>query len=321
MAGPEQTEAQVLPSPAPIYAEAIEGPYGLDDEPASASAAYEDEDLALFRRIAPTSSKPKKGRSSRRNEGSAFFDGLPGIVYLIVLGALGVGFLLTLVSPRIGAYVFLGSGVLSFLVLFLYGLVGVVVLPFRDGHLTGILCWVCPPYLLGYVYREWDAMKGVFLSYIASFGVVVLMAIALPALNARRQDMPRATSNRRPVAPPVFDAGPPVDFPRPAVPPLSRPRFAPPPGVQPLAMTNSITLIVTGLTDLSAGKAFSAKLTELAVKVSGGYKLSSTGGAGWSNYSIAMHDSLDVKTFADQITWARVTRVSGQTIEIDASAQ
>ena len=89
-------------------------------------------------------------------------------------------------------------------------------------------------------------MKGVFLSYIASFGVVVLMAIALPALNARRQDMPRATSNRRPVAPPVFAAGPPVDFPRPAVPPLSRPRFAPPPGVQPLAMTNSITLIVLG---------------------------------------------------------------------------
>jgi len=77
----------------------------------------------------------------------------------------------------------------------------------------------------------------------------------------------------------------------------------------------------TGLTDLSAGKAFSAKLTELAVKVSGGYKLSSTGGAGWSNYSIAMHDWLDVKAFADQITWARVTRVSGQTIEIDASAQ
>jgi hypothetical protein len=77
---------------------------------------------------------------------------------------------------------------------------------------------------------------------------------------------------------------------------------------------------VTGFTDLSAGKDFSDKLTELVVKVSGGYSLSSTGGAGWSNYSIAMHNSLDVKAFADQITWARVTRVSGQTIEIDASA-
>ena len=101
-------------------------------------------------------------------------------------------------------------------------------------------------------------------------------------------------------------------------------RFAPPPGVQlpAPAMTNSITLIVKGLTDLSAGKDFSDKLTELVVRVSGGggYTLSSTGGAGWSNYSITMHNALDVKAFADQITWARVTRISGQTIEIDASA-
>ena len=86
-------------------------------------------------------------------------------------------------------------------------------------------------------------------------------------------------------------------------------------------MTNSITLKVTGLADPSAGKDFSDKLAELVVKVSGGYSLSSNGGAGWSNYSIAMQNSMDVKAFADQISWARVTRVSGQTIEIDASAQ
>ncbi len=87
-------------------------------------------------------------------------------------------------------------------------------------------------------------------------------------------------------------------------------------------MTNSITLNVTGLTDLAAGKDFSDKLTELVVRVSGGggYTLSSSGGVGWSNYSITMHNALDVKAFADQITWARVTRISGQTIEIDASA-
>jgi len=86
-------------------------------------------------------------------------------------------------------------------------------------------------------------------------------------------------------------------------------------------MTNSITLKVTGLTDQSAGKDFSDKLMQLVVKVSGDYSLSSQGGAGWSTYSIAMRNSMDVKAFADQITWARVTRVSGQTIEIDASAQ
>ena len=42
---------------------------------------------------------------------------------------------------------------------------------------------------------------------------------------------------------------------------------------------------------------------------------------GCLTYSIKMTNNLDVRAFADQITWARVTRVSGQTIDIDASAQ
>jgi DNA-directed RNA polymerase subunit RPC12/RpoP len=57
------------PSPAaPIYAEAIDDPFGLDNvpaalpEPAQESTAFEDEELALPRRIAPISSKSKKGR-------------------------------------------------------------------------------------------------------------------------------------------------------------------------------------------------------------------------------------------------------------------
>jgi hypothetical protein len=32
-----------------------------------------------------------------------------------------------------------------------------------------------------------------------------------------------------------------------------------------------------------------------------------------------MVNAIDAQTFADQITWAKVTRVSGQTITIDAS--
>jgi hypothetical protein len=34
-----------------------------------------------------------------------------------------------------------------------------------------------------------------------------------------------------------------------------------------------------------------------------------------------MVNAVDVKTFADQITWAKVTRVSGQTITVEASAK
>jgi len=140
------------PSPAaPVHAEAIDDPYGLNDVPAAlagpefASAASEDEELALPRRIAPIPSKPKTGPSSRRSESSGFFGVLPGIIYLIVLVALGIGFLSMLVHPRIGAYVFAVNSVLSFLVLFIYGFIGVALLPFRDSTLTGMLCWVCPP--------------------------------------------------------------------------------------------------------------------------------------------------------------------------------
>jgi hypothetical protein len=85
-------------------------------------------------------------------------------------------------------------------------------------------------------------------------------------------------------------------------------------------MSSSITLIVTGISDRTAGKEFGGKLTELVRKVSGGFKISGSGGGGRSTYSIAMHNAIDVQAFADQITWARVTRVSGQTVEVDASA-
>jgi hypothetical protein len=42
---------------------------------------------------------------------------------------------------------------------------------------------------------------------------------------------------------------------------------------------------------------------------------------GRPHYAVSTANTLDVRAFADQITWGRVTRVSGQTIEIDASAQ
>ena len=86
-------------------------------------------------------------------------------------------------------------------------------------------------------------------------------------------------------------------------------------------MSNSITLVVSGINSRQAGKTFGDKLTDLAGRVSGGFQLSGSGGGGRSMYSIAMRKAIDVRAFADQITWAKVTRVSGNTIEVDASAQ
>ena len=110
-------------SATPQFAKVVEDPYGFDDVPiakpeperefATTTVVDDDDGFPLPRGFAPSSSKPKKKESSGWNEGSGFFDGLPGIVYLIILGTLGFSFLLSLVSPSIGAYVFLGTGALS----------------------------------------------------------------------------------------------------------------------------------------------------------------------------------------------------------------
>jgi hypothetical protein len=68
-------------------------------------------------------------------------------------------------------------------------------------------------------------------------------------------------------------------------------------------MTDTITLILSGLNNQAAGKAFGDKLTELVKKVSGGFQTSGYRGAFRSTYEIAMQNSMGVKAFADQITW------------------
>ena len=165
---------------------------------------------------------------------------------------LGSGFLLSLVAPSAGAYVFLGGAVLSFLVFFLYGAAGLIVIPFQDSFWSGFLCWTCPPYLLGYTWRRWDVMRGPFLSYLASFGVIILMAIALPGMAALNRSPVRLERAAFAVGrPPTEDGGVPAErlargFPAAAVPPVV---------IRPPIMSNSITLEVKGLNDQASGKA------------------------------------------------------------------
>ncbi len=325
-----------LPSPS-IPDSAVDDPYGLNDVPVGPVAAPalpsvdNEYDAPVLPRRAPASSPGQKSKGSSwasRDRGS-LFDGLPGFVYFGVLAVLALGFLLTLISPAAGAYLFFGGGVLSFLVLFLYGAAGVIIVPFSDGLLTGLLCWFCPFYILGYTIREWDAMKGPFLSYIASFGVVIVMAIALPGLNAMRHNIDRQDG----ALPAGFSgAGDPAEVPpgflRPAPgppsgfepPPAQSP--APPPGVQQPVMAYSIVVMVSGLSNREAARQFADRLTELIRRVSSGYQLSNSGSGGpLSMYRIGFEGSVDVQRFADQITWARVVRVAGNSIEVDASGR
>ena len=303
-------------------------PYGLNDVPSApkkVDSAPED-DLVMPRRSGTEFPGPKttpKTRKPSRRDGGDFFEGLPGFVYLAAAAVLAAGFLFSLASPTIGAYVFLGGAVLSFLVFFLYGLAGLLIIPFRESFWTGFLCSTCLPYLLGYTLRRRDVMGGVVLSLVASFGVIILMALALPGMAALNRGRARAEGSLLRAAPPRIPDGMPPEFPARRLPTQGMPGPAfpsPPPGVQPPAVTNSINLNVTGLKNQASGKTFGDKLGELVKQVSGGFQISSSGSGGRNTYSISMVNTMSVQAFADQITWARVTRVSGQTIEIDASA-
>ena len=103
---PRQQPRTTTRSPAPVQAIAsVEDPYGLDDFPIAAAAPIaprDDEEFAPPRRPVATWSKPKKKRPSGPNPGIPFFDGPPGFVYLIILGLLGLGSAMTMVSRDLG---------------------------------------------------------------------------------------------------------------------------------------------------------------------------------------------------------------------------
>jgi hypothetical protein len=302
----------------------LDDPFGLNDAPVVAQRALAvqevEQDFPLPRRAKATTFPSKMKRRSQRGGRGEFFDGLPGFVYLVVAGVVAVTFLSAAsqaIGPPYGGLVFLAATAISALALFLYGFVGITVVAFRGGVINGFLCWICPPYLIGYAYREWDDMKGAIMSYFASMGLIAFMGVAMPSVPGVNPGLQGGPANRQAEvqAPDLDGVGPPAASGPGSIPPERR-RVVAPPGVQPPVMTNAITIIVSGPTD----PAFSDKLTELVRKVSGGsYQLSSTGGGGRSTFSIGTGKAMSSQEFANQITWATVTRVSGPIIEIDAS--
>jgi hypothetical protein len=301
-------------------------PYGFDDVPTAPkpTASSREDDLILPRRDVTEIPGPRpapgiRQRSRRRPEG--FFSGLPSFVYYGTAAVLVSGYLLSLVILSVGACVFLGGAIISFFIFFLYGAAGLIIIPFNDSFWSGLLCWICPPYLLGYTWRRWDEMRGPFLSMLASYGVIIVLAIAMPGMGVLNRGNATVGSPRMAASAPGQPAGIPPELAahgfRP--PPMLGPAL-PPPGVQPPVMTSSITLTVSGIKDHAAGDAFNKKLNELVDRVADGHQISGSGSGGKSTVSISMKNTMSVQAFADQITWARVTRVSGQTIEIDASA-
>jgi hypothetical protein len=304
--------------PVPPAASVLD-PYGLDDVPVASAEPVDrqfDEEFVVPQRSpgSPARAKPRRKPTSDLNPGIPFFDGLPWYVYAIVLGILVLGFPLKQASRDLAGYSQL-TGFALMLLIMLYGVVGLVAVPFKESLYHGFCCWLMPPFLIGYIFSRWDVMKGSFLTCLGAAGLAVVVGVFAPLVNGG--DGRITPTGVRPT-PRLAASGRPGDDrrhqnePMPGMP-------QPPPGFEAPNMANSISLVVSGL-DHESGKAFGGKLTELVTRVSGGYQISSSGSGGKSTYSISMVNPVDVKAFADQITWARVTRVSGQTITIDATA-
>jgi hypothetical protein len=352
--------------------------YGLDEPMAApkpsaityAPSYADDEEPPAPKRIGPAPSPTREESSgSRWSSGRReFWDGIPGPMYMVMFGAVAFTAGLAIVIPSTGMLLLIAAGA-SFLILWLYAALGMLVLPWQESAACGLMCMFVPFYALYYLITRWDTMKGPFLSGLAAYGIVMVAAIGLPAANAAQMAAQRAAAReqlaqpvaavdddapavaqdaadepptipaprwpafgarKRPTAPRRGGAGPRspgpggqrpgTRFPTPdGQPPGPGPGFpglaTPPPTGGP----NVITVIVTGINGQQAGKAFGDKLTELVMEISTGYQLSSSVGGGKSTYQITPLNPVDVKTFADQITWAKVTRVRGRTIEVDAS--
>jgi DNA-directed RNA polymerase subunit RPC12/RpoP len=331
--------------PDPAYPPVLD-PYGLDDGPvasaAPASAEVDEEFVVPQRPWAGRSKsrlKPKREPASGPNPGIAIFDGLPWLVYLIPLAIAVVGLLLVPLSRVWGGYTLYAAAILLVLIV-LYGFIGMVIVPFRESIGRGMLgVWLpiawfnvamghfdrasllallpAAAYSLAYLITRWDAMKGAFLSWLYANIVLIVAALLVPPPEGTVR--PAGTPRHRDT-PPGFAGGMP---PHAVHPPVMRRNFEPPPmlplGLDPPLETSHLTVIVTGLDDQASGQAFGDRLGKLVGRVSGGFQISSSGSGGKSTYSISMVNPVEVNTFADQITWAKVTKISGQTITIDAS--
>jgi predicted Zn finger-like uncharacterized protein len=317
-----QEQPRAVPKPAaPVKAAPVLlDPYGLYDDPVPATPPDDsDEEFSVPQRSRATGfkakSKPRRATSSGPNPGIPLFDGLPWYVYATVLGILLLGFPLKTVSRDLAGYSQL-TGFALMLLIMLYGVIGLVAVPFRESLYHGFTCWFLPPFLIAYLFTRWDAMKGSFLTCFGGMGLAVVVGVFAPLVNGgdgKIHDLESAASP----SPPGLDPGGRMAADNPAPTPPRWPGLLD--GVQPPAMSNTVTLVVSGLNHES-GKAFGDKLGELVGRVSGGFHISSAGSGGKSTYSISMVNAVGVQTFADQIKWAKVTRIEGQTIRIDATA-
>ena len=156
----------------------------------------DEEELPPPKRIGPTPGASRtESSASRWSSGRrGFWDGIPGPMYMALFGTVACAAVLALLVPSTGIFLMVAAGAL-FLILWLYGFLGMLVLPFQESAACGLMCMFVPFYALYYLITRWDTMRGPFLSGLAAYGIVVLTAIGMPAVNAARMAAQRAAAD------------------------------------------------------------------------------------------------------------------------------
>src|SRR5436305_1174714 len=115
--------------------------FGLDEPlsaPKSASSTYmpsyaDEEELPPPKRIGATPSRPRNESSGSRSSSDrrGFWDGIPGPMYMVIFGTVACAAVLAFLVPSTGIFLLIAAGA-SFLILWLYAALGMLVLPFQE---------------------------------------------------------------------------------------------------------------------------------------------------------------------------------------------
>jgi hypothetical protein len=304
--------AKAAPAPDPYYS--ADDPYGFDEEPVprrgNLPAAEEDEEFIPRQTVKPVSGKPRK----KKKAGGSSFESIPGWAYL-VCGGVFVAMLIGAVFSKAVAGILMILVLLASLIMMVVGSIGLLVVPFFESVVCGLMALFVPFYGLYYVITRWDDMKKWFLLNLVGVGMLFGCGIFLPAIAAARQAAERARQQQEmqrggfvmqdgPANDPRFPGGrPPFGV---------HPAFPPP---EPVNAAEQVTLNVSGLVDKDTADVFYEKLDALRNSFSGGNGGRRSSGSGGRAVCVVWPIK-DVQAFANGIDFARVTNVSGRTIDV-----
>lgn len=181
---PPRPKPAPAPPPVPNFLD-DDDPYAIGDEPApvltrlGAPPPGADEEFLPPRGPKPAPSAPKK-KKKKRTAGS-WFENVPGWAWLAVVGTYGLLFLLALASSTMAGVFAVVMG-LTIVGLYLVGGIGMLVVPFRESVVCGLLYLFLPFYALYYLITRWQDMRPWFLTSLSGVGLAVVSALLLPAV-------------------------------------------------------------------------------------------------------------------------------------------